>query len=129
MNSKLKGLCKAFFCGSNTSCRQHIRQHYTIYQERCREQNLIENHQAIPPHILKEREARAASAKQAKKQSKLDGLFKEKQKQPAGFSREGALEAVAKFIACDDQVSENYYVANVMLKELIVVGGCRQSSF
>ena len=99
MNSKLKGLRKAFFCGSNTSCRQHIRQHYAVYQEWCREQNLTENQRAIPPHILKEREA----AKSPKKQMKLDDVVI-KVKPPTEYSRDGILEAVAKLIACDDQV-------------------------
>ena len=102
MNSKLKGLRKAFFCGSNTTCRQHIRQHYDVYQQRCREQGIAESHRAVPPHILKEREA----VKKPKKQVKLDGMF-ENLKKPAEFSREGIIEAVAKFVACDDQVSQS----------------------
>jgi hypothetical protein len=55
---------------------------------------------------LKEREA----AKQPKKQMKLDGIVV-KEKRPTDFSREGILEAVAKLIACDDQVSQNYNIA------------------
>jgi hypothetical protein len=39
-----------------------------------------------------------------KKQTKLDNMVI-KEKRPAEFSREGILEAVAKLIACDDQVS------------------------
>ena len=34
----------------------------------------------------------------------LDGIVI-KEKRPADFSRDGILEAVAKFIACNDQVS------------------------
>jgi len=98
--SKSKRLRKAFFCGGNSTCRQHIRQHYAIYQERCREQGLAENYRAVPPHILKEREA----AKKPNKQVKLDGIFCE-EKRPTEFSQDGILEAVAKFVACDDQVS------------------------
>jgi hypothetical protein len=101
-NSKSKGLRKAFFCGSNTTCRQHIRQHYAIYQQRCSKQRIAENYRAVPPQILREREA----AKQPNKQTKLDGMFsEEKRLAPAEFSQEGILEAVAKFVACDDQVS------------------------
>ena len=102
LDRKLKGLRKAFFCGSNTSCRQHIRQHYPIYQQQCREQGLQENYQAVPPYILKERE----EAKKPSKQLKLDGVFKGKR--PTEFSKEGILEAVAKFVACDDQVSREH---------------------
>ena len=36
-------------------------------------------------------------------QTKLDGIF-EKEKTLREFSREGVLEAVAHFVACDDQV-------------------------
>jgi len=49
---------------------------------------------------LKERE----EAKKPSKQLKLDGVFKGKR--PTEFSQEGILEAVAKFVACDDQVSQ-----------------------
>ena len=101
VNSKSKGLHKALFCGSNTSCHQHIHQHYAIYQQWCKEQGLPENHRAVPPQILKEREA----MKSPKKQTTLD-LIVTKGKHPAEFSREGVLEAVAKFIACNDQVSQ-----------------------
>jgi len=71
---KSKGLCKAFFCGSNTTCHQHIHQHYPIYQQWCNEQGLQENYWAVPPHILKERE----EVKKKSKQQKLDGVFKRK---------------------------------------------------
>lgn len=101
MNSKSKGLRKAFFCGSNTSCRQHLRQHYAIYQQRCKEQGLTENYRAVPPQILKEREE---AKKPKKKQTNLDGIVI-KESRPAEFTRDGILEAVAKLIACDDQVS------------------------
>jgi hypothetical protein len=99
---KSRGLRKAFFCGSNTSCRQHIRQHYTIYQQRCSEQSLTENHRAIPPYILREREE---AKKPKKKQTNLDAIVV-KEKRATDFSREGILEAVAKLIACDDQVNQ-----------------------
>ena len=100
VNLKLKGLCKAFFCGSNTTCHQHLCQHYAIYQQQCKEQGLTGNYQAVPPQILKEREA----MKSPKKQMMLDGIVT-KEKHPAEFSQDGILEAVAKLIACDDQVS------------------------
>ena len=98
---KSKGLRKVFYCGSNTSCHQHIRQHYAIYQQRCKEQGLNENYRAVPPQILKERE----EANKPKKQTNLDGIVI-KEKRPVDFTREGILEAVAKLIACDDQVSQ-----------------------
>lgn len=97
---KAKGLRKAFYCGSNTSCRHHIRQHYAIYQQRCKEQGLTESYRAVPPQILKERE----DAKKPKKQTNLDGIII-KESPPAEFTRDRILETVAKLIACDDQVS------------------------
>jgi hypothetical protein len=96
---KAKGVRKAFFSGSNTSCRQHIRQHYTIYQQRCREEGLTENYQAVPPQIIKEREL----SKSPKKQTTLNDIVI-KEKRQAEFSQEGILEVVAKLITCDDQV-------------------------
>jgi hypothetical protein len=96
---KAKGVRKAFFSGSNTSCRQHIRQHYTIYQQRCREEGLTENYRAVPPQIIKEREL----SKSPKKQTTLNDIVI-KEKRQAEFSQEGILEVVAKLITCDDQV-------------------------
>ena len=52
------------------------------------------------PQILREREA----VKKPKKQTNLDGIVI-KEKRPADFTQDRILEAVAKFIACDDQVS------------------------
>lgn len=101
LNLKSKGgIRKAFFCGSNTTCRQHIRQHYPIYQQRCEEKGLQENYRAVPPHILRERE----EAKKPSKQLKLDGVFKPG-KRATEFSKDEILESVVKFVACDDQVS------------------------
>ncbi|KAF8227032.1 hypothetical protein L208DRAFT_1012787, partial [Tricholoma matsutake] len=54
---KAKGLRKTFLTGSNSSCRQHIRQHYDLYKQKCNDNNIPMNYRAIPPHILKEMEA------------------------------------------------------------------------
>jgi hypothetical protein len=98
------GRRKAFHIGSNSSCRQHIRGHYALYKERCAELNLKENHHAIPRDIVR---AKAEERKQRKDgQQKLDGIV-QKASQPAEFSREGILEAVAKFVVCDDQVGNH----------------------
>ena len=80
VNSKSKGIHKALFCGSNTSCRQHLHQHYTVYQQWCHEQGIMENYWAVPPHILKERE----DAKKPKRQTKLDEVVV-KEKRPVDF--------------------------------------------
>jgi hypothetical protein len=59
------------------------------------------NHRAIPPQVLKDEET---SRMAGKKQSTLDGIVTTVMR-PTEFSRDGLLEAVAKFVACDDQVS------------------------
>jgi len=43
-----KGKQKAFHVGSNSSCCMHIHQHYTLYQELCKESNIPVHHWAIP---------------------------------------------------------------------------------
>jgi hypothetical protein len=97
-----KNIRKAFFVGGNSSCRTHIRQHYTIYKERCQRLNIPENHHAIPRSIWKEMQ----ELKQAKTktQASLDGMI-ERAQGPREFTREAVLHAVCQFIACNDQVS------------------------
>jgi hypothetical protein len=97
------GRRKAFHIGSNSSCRQHIRGHYTLYKERCAKLGLKENHHAVPRDIVRAKE----EAKKMKKdgQQTLDGVV-QKASQPTEFSREGLLKAVAEFIVCDDQVGD-----------------------
>ena len=58
------------------------------------------NHRAIPPQVLKEMET---SKKVKKKQSTLEGVAVVSR--PTQFTRDGLLDAVAKFVACDNQVS------------------------
>lgn len=98
---KARGIRKCFFTGSNTSCRQHIRQHYEIYQELCKKKGIPESRRAIPPAVLREREA---TKKNTKKQVTLDGML-DKVKRPTEFGREEILHAVTQLVACDDQVS------------------------
>jgi len=42
---------KAFFTRGNSTCRAHIRQHYEIYKERCKEGNIPENHHVLPRQL------------------------------------------------------------------------------
>ncbi|KAI0278182.1 hypothetical protein BC826DRAFT_874247, partial [Russula brevipes] len=53
---KKSGPRKAFHTGGNSSCRQHLRQHYEIYQNRCKEANILEHHWAVPRTIWRERQ-------------------------------------------------------------------------
>jgi hypothetical protein len=93
------GLRKAFHVGGNSSCRAHIRQHYELYQQRCKDGNIPENHHAVPRHIWRERNER----KEGKIQVKLDGMI-ERGQGPKEFTRKSVLHAVTQF-ACNDQVS------------------------
>jgi hypothetical protein len=75
-----------------------------LYQERCTELGLRENHHAIPRDIVR---AKAEAKKQKKDgQLKLDSMVQKASaaSQSKEFSREGVLKAVAEFIVCDNQV-------------------------
>jgi hypothetical protein len=99
---KKHGKRKAFHTGGNSSCRAHIRKHYELYKQRCKDGNIPENHHALPRPLWKELQE-AKNKPKAMQQGKLDRVF-ETLKSPVEFTREGVLHAVAKFIACDDQV-------------------------
>ena len=94
---------KAFHTGSNSSCRQHIRQHYHEYQERCKEKKIPEHHWAIPCPIWNKME----EEKTGVKQSTLDGSLRklEAKAPPQVFTRENLLYSVTQFVAVDDQVN------------------------
>ena len=90
---------RVFHTGSNSSCRQHIRGHYTLYKERCRELGLTEHHHAVPREIAKAEEKKLLKGGQ----QRLDDVFQ--RAVPKEFSRQGILKAVAEFVVCDDQVT------------------------
>jgi hypothetical protein len=98
------GRRKTFHVGSNSSCRQHIRGHYAVYKEKCMVLNIGENHHAVPRAFVQ-------AAQEAKKQmkggqKKLDIMF-QGARIPQEFSKDEVLRAVAEFVVCDDQVSDN----------------------
>ena len=99
---KKHGKRKAFHIGGNSSCRMHIRKHYELYKQQCKDGNIPENHHVLPWPLWKELQEAKKNLKAAQ-QGKLDGAFKPI-KGPAEFTREGVLHAVARFVACDDQV-------------------------
>jgi hypothetical protein len=94
------GLRKAFHIGRDSSCRSHIRQHYQLYQQRCKDGNIPENHHAIPRQIWREKNEQ----KEGKIQVKLDGMI-ERGHGPKEFMHKSVLHAVTQFVACNDQVS------------------------
>jgi hypothetical protein len=104
-----KGQRNAFFTGGNSTCRAHIRQHYTLYKERCKEANIPENHHAIPRPLWNKMQEEKAKGK---KQTTLDGLLKNV---PKEFTRDGILRAVSQFIACGDQVRLSKLLALILL--------------
>ena len=100
---KKEGKRRAFHTGSNSSCHVHIRQHYTLYQEQCKEENIPVHHWAIPRSIwneAKESQKRSTGTKQAT----LDPVVV-KMVGPQGFTRANLLHAVTQFITVDNQVN------------------------
>jgi hypothetical protein len=101
---KCIGERRMFYTGGNSSCRAHIRQHYELYKQRCKDGDIRENHHALPQQLWRQLEEEKRNPK-AKRQGKLDGTFEDVDR-PVQYTREGVLDAVAKFVACDDQVSD-----------------------
>lgn len=99
--TKKHGLRKAFFLGHNSTCRQHIRQHWPAYKTACDASGIKPNHHCIPRDILKEL---GKSGGGKKGQRSLDLFLASKPGGPREFSRETILELEAKHIVCDDQV-------------------------
>lgn len=93
------GLRKAFISGSSSTYRAHIRStkgHAEVYEERCTKDNVEMHWLAVP------------EKEKPDNQQKLDAIFKRKDtnaKAPQEFSKRALLEAITKFIVCDDQVS------------------------
>ncbi|KAH9164979.1 hypothetical protein EDB89DRAFT_1831072, partial [Lactarius sanguifluus] len=48
-------LRKSFFTSSNSTCRQHIRQHYEMYSQQCKENGIMESERCVPIPILQAR--------------------------------------------------------------------------
>jgi hypothetical protein len=94
---------RCFHVGGNSSCRQHIRTHYNMYRARCAEGSIKMSDWAIPRPLWREMEEKKKANQSVVRQGNLSDHF-ERQSVPKTFTREGALEAVAKFIVCDDQV-------------------------
>jgi hypothetical protein len=102
---KSNGMKKAFHKGGNSSNRFHIRQHYSIYKDRCEKEKIPIHHWATPPNIVKATKAAAdaaAAGEDAKEgQQKLGFL---PMVGPREFTRAGTLHAVANLIATNNQV-------------------------
>jgi len=97
-----KGLHRAFFTGSNTSCRTHIRYHYDVYKIKCEADNLPMNDRCIPRDLWEKVQTKSGGLST---QTTLDSVV-QVSKGPKEFSRDALLHALAQLVACDDQVSE-----------------------
>ena len=102
---KKHGKRKAFHIGGNSSGRQHIRQHYTEYQTRCKEENVPEHHWAIPRPIWKKMEEERRGGVKGARQGTLTQHLVGKPSAPPVFTRENVLHLVTQFVAIDDQAS------------------------
>jgi hypothetical protein len=88
------------FKGGNSSCRQHIRQHYEIYKKKCQEAKIPMNHWAIPRDIWQKEKELETPAKDRQKQLDFQVVTG-----PREFTRSGTLQAVTTLIASNNQVS------------------------
>jgi hypothetical protein len=101
-------LRKCFLTGGNSTLRQHCRQHYALYKERCEKAGVPINHHAIPPKLAQAQE----KEKKEKLQTRLDDMYVTRQEV---FTREAVLHAVSQFVACDDQVSMKLVISGQYL--------------
>ena len=70
---KSNGKRKAFHQGGNSSRRFHIRQHFKVYEEKCKQADIPVNHWAILRHLWKAMEDEKAAEKQGH-MTKKEGL-------------------------------------------------------
>ena len=90
----MNNLQKAFHVSGNSSLRTHIRQHYEIYLQKCKEAKIEPHHHAMPHALLKKKA-------EAKGSQKVNGIFKPKKQ--AEYDWGEVLDSVAKLITCGDQ--------------------------
>jgi hypothetical protein len=96
---------KAFFKGGNSSCRLHIRQHFTIYKERCDKVGVPINHWAIPWPIWKKMQEDKLAEKQLTEKQEQQQLSFKTVTGPREFTRANILHFVTELIATNNQVS------------------------
>jgi hypothetical protein len=101
------GKRKAFHKGGNSSCRVHIRQHYSIYKTKCEKEGIAMKPWAIPRPIWKTMQEALDVAKRGepttkKQQQQLQFLTVTGTRE---FTRAGTLHAITKLIATNNQVN------------------------
>ncbi|KIL54029.1 hypothetical protein M378DRAFT_93238, partial [Amanita muscaria Koide BX008] len=67
------GLRKCFFLGGNETCRYHIRQHWDVYETKCKEKNILTRERCMPPDVLLAFEMAKKGITQ-QQQTTLDGV-------------------------------------------------------
>ena len=105
--TKAHGKRRAFYKDGNSSCCQHIHQHYDMYKEGCEKGGIDISHHAVPRHVLKMIEDEKQAMKNGQKSNKktqqqlqfgtVTGLHE--------FTRAGVLQSVTMLIATNNQVS------------------------
>lgn len=96
-----------FLLGSNSTCRGHIAgHHFEEYEKRCNAAipKVQLNFRCIPDHV------KGAKGKGKEKGQMMLGF--QKVAPLTEFSRERIVDAVAKHIACDDQVGNRGFQCN-----------------
>jgi hypothetical protein len=105
MDDGVKNKRKAFFVGGNSGCRVHARSHFAIYKECCETAQIKLHHHTLPQKLFRAMKQEELKGKRGvQRQSTLDTVVV-KEKKAEDFSHSGILQEIAKFIACDDQVS------------------------
>ncbi|KAH9028422.1 hypothetical protein EDB83DRAFT_2319538 [Lactarius deliciosus] len=111
---KKYGKRKAFHTGSNSSCRTHIRQHYELYKQRCKDKNIPENHYTVPRVIWKELQELRANLK-AMRQGKLDGALGS-MNSPSPHAQEYTQDGVLHVVARRSQLQIRLCFGTVLLQ-------------
>ena len=99
------GKRKAFHVGSNSSCHQHIRSHYELYQAWCAEKNIPTQPHTIPQELLNAKQQLKKSKKEGNGQMSIQGMVENQAKLQETFSKDEVPQKVAELIVIDDQVS------------------------
>ena len=92
-----RALHRAFFTGSNMSCRMHIHYHYDVYKIKCEADNLPMNDWCIPRDLWKKMQTKSGGLST---QTTLDSVI-QVSKGSKEFSRDALLHALAQLVACD----------------------------
>ncbi|KZS96529.1 hypothetical protein SISNIDRAFT_463997 [Sistotremastrum niveocremeum HHB9708] len=107
--AKRTSLRDAFFLGSNTTCRGHLKAHWTLYEAKCIAAKLEPSHYAMPADILAKRKAAEESLKKAKQRAQLTQISIQDAvgripvaERALVFDRAEVVKAVTQYIVAQD---------------------------